>query len=254
MTCTTCGQHYYIAFLKDFIFTGRHPGGGEAGGGSHWWPSLEEAHGGKRVVLLFIAMIGFSPEPFIERLGRLSVFQLRGDALLMHLAHPMMQRALGVLTRRRYPGGGSEVSRWTVCSGGVPDCADAVVLISIEELGVNELRETFHRWVRTLALPVRDGELGAPLPHVPARARRDALQVDDPDDRERAGESVEEVSAGLRTWLRAYKDRLTERLTTQLRVDGEAARRCEDERYRQRQGEVSALIEQSTLARLTREL
>ena len=28
MTCTTCGQHYYIAFLKDFIFTGKQPGGG----------------------------------------------------------------------------------------------------------------------------------------------------------------------------------------------------------------------------------
>ena len=206
------------------------------------------AHGGP------MPRLAFSPEPFVERLGRLSVFQPRGDALLMHLAHPMMQRALGVLTRRRYPGGGSEASRWTVRSGGVPDGADAVVLVSIEELGVNELRETFHRWVRTLALPVRDGELGAPLPHVPARTRRDALQVDDPDHRERAGEIVEEVSAGLRTWLRAYKDSLTERLTNQLRVDGDAARRREDERYRQRQGEVSALIEQSTLARLTREL
>ena len=48
--------------------------------------------------------LAFSPEPFIERLGRLSVFQPRRDALLVHLAHPMMQRALGVLTRRRYPG------------------------------------------------------------------------------------------------------------------------------------------------------
>ena len=52
MTCTTCGQHYYIAFLKDFIFTGKQPGGGEAGSGSHWWPSLEETHGGKHVVLI----------------------------------------------------------------------------------------------------------------------------------------------------------------------------------------------------------
>ena len=103
--------------------------------------------------------LAFSPEPFIERLGRLSVFQPRSDALLMHLAHPMMQRAIGVLTRRRYPGGGSEVSRWTVRSGGVPDDADAVVLLSIEELAVNELRETFHRWVRTLALPVRTPRL-----------------------------------------------------------------------------------------------
>ena len=198
--------------------------------------------------------LAFSPEPFIERLGRLSVFQPRGDALLMHLAHPMMQRAIGVLTRRRYPGGGSEVSRWTVRSGGVPDGADAVVLLSIEELAVNELRETFHRWVRTLALPVRDGEIGVPLAHVPARIRRDAPEVDDPDERERAGEIIEEVSAGLRAWLREYRDELTQRLATQLRVDGEAARGREDERYRQRQGEVSALIEQSTLARLTREI
>ena len=67
------------------------------------------------------------------------------DALLMHLAHPMIQRALGVLTRRRYPGGPGEVSRWTVRQGDVPDGVDAVVLLSIEELGVNELRETFHR-------------------------------------------------------------------------------------------------------------
>ena len=198
--------------------------------------------------------LAFSPEPFIERLGRLSVFQPRHDALLMHLAHPMMQRALGMLTRRRYPGGPSEVSRWTVRRGDVPDGADAVVLLSIEELGVNELRETFHRWVRTVALPVRDGETGDPLPHVPARSRRGACEVDDPDQRERAGEIIDEVNAGLRTWLRGYRDELTRRLASQLRVDGEAARRREDERYRQRQGEVSALIERSTLARLTREI
>ena len=198
--------------------------------------------------------LAFSPEPFIERLGRLSVFQPRRDALLMHLAHPMMQRALGVLTRRRYPGGPSEVSRWTVRQGDVPDGADAVVLLSIEELGVNELRETFHRWVRTVALPVREGELGVPLQHVPARSRRGACEVDDSNRRERAGEIIEEVSAVLRAWLREYRDELTRRLASQLRVDGEAARGREDERYRQRQGEVSALIERSTLARLTREV
>ena len=61
MTCTTCGQHYYIAFLKDFIFTGKQPGGGEAGSGSHWWPSQEETNGGKRVVL-FDRLIGESDD------------------------------------------------------------------------------------------------------------------------------------------------------------------------------------------------
>ena len=76
--------------------------------------------------------LAFSPEPFIERLGRLSVFQPRRDALLMHLAHPMMQRALGVLTRRRYPGGPSEVSRWTVRLGDVPEGVDADRLAEME--------------------------------------------------------------------------------------------------------------------------
>ena len=198
--------------------------------------------------------LAFSTEPFIEQLGHLRVFLPRADAVLMHLAHPMMQRALGVLARRRYPGAGGEVSRWTVRRGGVPDEAEAIVLLSIEELGVNELRETFHRWVRTLALPVRDGVLGEPLAHAPARTLRGARETHDPEDRERAGEILEDASPGLREWLRGYKVALTERLRRRLESDGEAARRREDERYRQRQGEVSALIEQSTMARLVREI
>ena len=51
-TCTTCGQHYYIAFLKDFEFTGKTPGGGEAGAEGSYWPPLEKTHGGKRVVFI----------------------------------------------------------------------------------------------------------------------------------------------------------------------------------------------------------
>ena len=51
-TCTTCGQHYYVAFLKDFEFTRSRPGGGEAGPGGRWWPSLEETLEGRRVLLI----------------------------------------------------------------------------------------------------------------------------------------------------------------------------------------------------------
>jgi ATP-dependent helicase YprA (DUF1998 family) len=51
-TCTTCGQHYFVAFLKDFEFTRRQPGGGEAAGEAAFWEPLAEALGGKRVVLL----------------------------------------------------------------------------------------------------------------------------------------------------------------------------------------------------------
>ncbi len=52
MTCTTCGQHYFTSFLKDFEFTARLPGGGEARGNSSCWEPLEEVQGGRRVVLL----------------------------------------------------------------------------------------------------------------------------------------------------------------------------------------------------------
>ena len=51
-TCTTCGQHYYVAFLKDFRCTGRAPAGGEAGPDGSWWAPLAESRGGKRVVLV----------------------------------------------------------------------------------------------------------------------------------------------------------------------------------------------------------
>ena len=211
-------------------------------------PAHGGAHGGP------MPRLAFSPEPFIERLGQLSVFLPRRNALLMHLAHPLIQRALGVLTRRRYPGGSGEVSRWTVRAGGAPDGADAVVLLSVEELGVNELRETFHRWVRTVPLPVRDGELGEPLPHTPARARRGARATDAPGERERAGELLEEVGADLRRWLNRHTGISPNACGTSSGSTAKRRAPARDDRYRKRQGEVSALIEQSTLARLTREI
>ena len=60
-TCTTCGQHYFLAFLKDFEFLGKTPGGGEAGPAGSCWPRLEPALGGKRVVL-FDGLIGASDD------------------------------------------------------------------------------------------------------------------------------------------------------------------------------------------------
>lgn len=51
-TCTTCGQHYFVTFLKDFTFTGKVPAGGDAAGDASFWEPLEEARGGNRVVLV----------------------------------------------------------------------------------------------------------------------------------------------------------------------------------------------------------
>ncbi len=52
-TCTTCGQHYYVNYLKDFLFTGGAPEGGQLGeGGVAYWEAADEKNGGKRVVLV----------------------------------------------------------------------------------------------------------------------------------------------------------------------------------------------------------
>ncbi len=201
-----------------------------------------------------VRRIAFGPDPFVERRGRLDVFKTRSDALLMHLAHPMMKRALGMLTRLRYPGERGGVSRWTVRLGGVPPDAEALILFSVEELGVNELRESFHHWVRTIAFPVRGGRLDAPLTRVPTadigpgRATRDAAHWD------LARDLLESANRGLRRWTRSHADALTQRLHAQLETDEAAARERENTRYREREGEVSTMIARSTVGRLEREI
>lgn len=52
MTCTTCGQHYFVHSVADFSFADGAPGGGEAVGDGSVWRALDESLGGRRVVLL----------------------------------------------------------------------------------------------------------------------------------------------------------------------------------------------------------
>ena len=119
---------------------------------------------------------------------------------------------------------------------------------------VNELRETFHRWIRTVSFLVKDGRLGEELAHQPPHQLRAADVPQNGLERQRGGEILEDVDPDLRRWLRRHRGGLSESLRHQLEVDGSEVRQREDERYRQRQGEVSALIEQSTIDRLTREI
>ena len=136
----------------------------------------------------------------------------------------------------------------------MPPGADALVLLSVEELAVNELRETFHRWVRTVVFPVRDGELGAPLPHAPAVGQRRVNGAFGPGLRQVAADTLLDTTRALQTWIRTYAAQLTESLEDQLDIDNQTAQQRENERYRQRNGELSTLINQSTVDRLEREI
>ena len=126
-----------------------------------------------------VSRLAFSAEPFLDDVGGRLVFSPRPDILLVHLSHPMLLHAVSTLTRRRFPGTGEEVSRWTVRLSALPPGTDALVLLSVEELAVNDLRETFHHWVRTVVFPVATGRLGAHLPHRAAAQLREGSPTQD---------------------------------------------------------------------------
>lgn len=58
-----------------------------------------------------VARLAFSPEPFLQQIGKRLVFCPLPDVFFMHLSHPILQHALSALTRCRFPGTGESVSR-----------------------------------------------------------------------------------------------------------------------------------------------
>ncbi len=224
--------------------------------------STDGVHGGTR-------SLAFDPDSLLRQVGGRGVFSPRPEVALLHLAHPMIERTLRVLTQHRLPGP-NERARWTVRRGGVPHGVDALILLNLEELAVNELRETFHHWVRTIAFPVQGGVLGERERHVPARnlaasaraPRTDAgngplpggISAPTPAEEDLARTIFLDVEADLEAVVTRHAEDLTESLREQLQVDGQEALRREDERYRSRQGEVSELIEQTRVQRLEREI
>lgn len=201
-----------------------------------------------------VARLAFSPDPFLENIGGRLVFSPRPDVLLTHLSHPMVQHAISTLTRRRFPGTDIEVSRWAVRLATLPAGTEALVLLSVEELAINELRETFHHWVRTFTFPVASGRLGDPLPHQAAAMLRAAAPTQSARHHEMARTVVEDVEPVLKAFVDRYAVDLTNALKDDLAKAGVEARRQEEERYRSRQGEVSTLIAENTLAKLEREI
>ncbi len=202
--------------------------------------------------------LSFDPSHFIDASSGRPVFRPHVDTALLHLAHPMFRRALAAFGRVRFPGSGGDgaATRWTVRRAPIPEAGDAnaLLMLTVEELAVNELRESIHHWVRTLRIPVRDGDLSPPLPHAPASTCRAGTEPPKPDDVERAREIWEEVYIDVRDLISDLRTDLTERLQAAMEEDYEKARKDEQDRFQSRQGELSALIQQTTMQRLEREI
>jgi superfamily II DNA or RNA helicase len=196
----------------------------------------------------------FDPGFFIDTLenGR-QVFRPKRDTLLLHLAHPVFHQTFATFARLRFKDGARQ--RWIVRKGGVPSDTDAVLLLTVEELAVNDLRETFHHWSRTFALPVKGRALGKLLPHQSAEAWRNNISGD-ASEAERVALCGwwPEVEDEVKSFLDDWRINLGGRLKTALESQRADAIATENERYQSRQGEVSALIEANTVERLRREL
>lgn len=200
----------------------------------------------------------FDPEAFVENLGGHPVFRPRKDTRLMHLGHPLMRQVVYTLGRARFPSAGGERTgwtRWTVRRGQVPAGASALVLLTLEELGVNALREPAHHCVRTLWLPVVAGRLQAPLPHVPPAADVDA----------RPGVVSElEIATARRVWesveydLQKLQDRHAAQLGAWIRTAMaellKTAKSDAAEAFKARVREVERAMTETSLDRIRREL
>ncbi len=197
----------------------------------------------------------FDPNLFIDKSGGRPVFRTLRDTALLHLGHPLFQRGLAFLAQARYPGGsaGIDISRWTVRRGPIPAGCDAILILTVEELAVNELRETFHPWVRSIRFPIKGTSLGEPLPHEsPALWRDSEPRLSGDDDRARA--IWDEISMDIRSWVQGEAEALTLRLKQALETERDEALKSERERFRSRQGEISQLIQDTALARLEKDL
>jgi hypothetical protein len=197
----------------------------------------------------------FDPRTFVISLGGRSVFRPARDTVLLHLAHPLFRQALALFARLRFPGAhhGVPASRWTVRHGSVPSGFDALVLLTIEELAVNELREPFHHWVRTLRFPVRNGEISDPLELIVPANDHAPETLPEAGVITRAAELWLEVAPDIPQLLDGVTRDVTTRIKNELSEAGSAALASERERFRHRLKEVERAIQETTLAKLERE-
>lgn len=217
------------------------------------WESLIDDH--LRLNSKQLPYLVFDPSHFIENRNGRPVFRSSKDTVLLHLGHPLFQAALSRFARARFPGttDSDNVTRWTVRSGETPDGVDALLLLTVEELAVNELREPFHHWVRTVRYPIVNGELGKALPHLPPAHDRLSSQKVEASDIEKAQDLWDEVELEVKQALKQLGQQLTQQLETELKNQGNRAIAQEKERFQKRLTEVKKAMQQTSIQKLEKE-
>ena len=198
----------------------------------------------------------FDSDFFVESVNGRPVFRPSSDTALLHLGHPLLRQSLNELARLRFPGGHKEQrppSRWAVTQGELPKGASALILLTVEEMAINDLRETFHHWVRTLALPVHGDSLGKPVPYQgPHHADQPGASV--PERAQEASRIWDEVQDQVQTFVGAHRSQLSERIQQELQIVYDEAVAKEKAAFERRIREVGALQRAQSADRLKREI
>ena len=197
--------------------------------------------------------IVFDPKHFIDVASGRPVFRPSRDTVLLHLGHPVFRQALTTFARARYPGAPAELraSRWTVRRDSLPRGVDALVVVTLEEMAINELRETFHHWVRTIELPVIAGEVGEPLPyrHPTGAPVIEAVE----SDVATASDLWQDIRFEVQRRLSEIEGALTSVVTDLLANVGDASRAENQARFDSRIEEVRQALFKNSLKRLQSE-
>lgn len=192
----------------------------------------------------------FDPAHYVQRRNGRPVYIPEPDSRLLHLGDAIYHRVLSTFANFRFPGGPTAATRWIVRHGSIPSGADALVLLTLEELAVNELREPCHHWVRTLALPVRGGRLGEPLP---ARAAAEWDAPPTPGDRNIARALWDEVEDEVKKQVRGLQRTLTASLKKRLDTAGKAVLEQEKKRFERRRRELERAMSDNVRNKLLKE-
>jgi superfamily II DNA or RNA helicase len=190
----------------------------------------------------------FDPAHYIQTRSGRPVYLAEADSRLLHLGDALYHRVMSTFARYRFPGGPRAATRWTVRAGGVPEGAEALVLLTVEEMAVNELREPCHHWVRTLALPVRGGALGEALPHRPPGAWAGPPTL---GDRAAARDAWDEVEGEVKARVLSLQKQLTAGLRQRVHQAGKVVMEAERKRFERRRKELERAIGDNQLAKIS---
>lgn len=193
----------------------------------------------------------FDPEHYVVTRSGRPVFLPEPDSRLLHLGHALYHRVMSTFARYRFPGGPDAATRWCVRgTDDLPADVDAIILLTIEELAVNELREPCHHWVRTVALPVSGGALGSALPH---RAPTEWRQGAETSALEAARAIWDDVEQEARAFVEAEQRARTTELAARLIQAGARVATHEKQRFESRRKELAKAISDNQIAKLEKE-